>query len=321
MFTPRLLLPFLALILASAACSFLTGPEPTPQPAPVTEVFVLPTAIPPTDVPAIPAALTLEQLKNAEVKITGVSGTEPTRTVKLTDGAFESNSDRASTDYVRVNMGQQVAYGDLNGDGAQDAAIILGEGYGGTGDFVSVAAILNQNGQPVFAASAGVDDRPMVNSLSIQNGEILLDAVIHGPNDPGCCPAQPVTETFRLWDNKLVQTQRTSKTPGGAERIIKIDSPAAGSEVSGPFTINGSVTIAPFENNLVYTVFLEGTPDPVAQAGFMVDATEMGGPGTFSLPLDLTAAGIKGNLRIEISDVSAADGAYLAVATLFMTVK
>lgn len=321
MLTLRLLLPFLALLLALTSCAAPSaGTQSPPQPAPVTETSVPATAALATDLP-VTSALSIEQLKNAEVKITGVLGTEPTRTIRLTDGAFEASSDPASADYVRVNMGQQVAYGDLNGDGTQDAAIIIGEGYGGTGNFVSVVAMLNQGGQPVFAASIGVDDRPKVNSLAIQNGEILLDAVTHGPNDPLCCPAQPVTQSFRLWDERLVLTRHTSKTPSGAERIITIDSPASGTEISGPFAVNGSVTIAPFENNLVYTAFLEGTPDPIAQTGLMVNATEMGGPGTFSLPLDFTTAGIKGNVRIEISDVSAADGANLAVATLFITIK
>ena len=314
MSTPRLFLVFLALILASCSAPFV-GTNPAPQPAPVTETPV-PTAQPPTALPA----LTLEQLKNAEVKITGTTGAQM-RTVKLTDGEFISGNDPASTDYVSVHIGQQVAYGDLNGDGLQDAAIIIGENYGGTGDFVSVVAMFNQGGQPVFTASAGVDDRPIVNTLAIENGEILLDAIVHGPNDPGCCPAQPVTESFRLWGGRLVLTHLTSKTPSGVERIIKIEAPASDSEVSGPFTIQGMVTVAPFENNLVYTVFVEGAPDPVMQSAVMVNAAEMGGPGDFQLPLDFTQAGIKGNVRIEISDLSAADGAYLAVATLFLTVK
>ncbi len=315
MLTRRLLLPFLALILASAACSSLAGTQPTPQPD-----SVISSPVPATDTPVIPA-LTFEQLRNAEVKITGVLGADTTRAVKLIDGVFESNSDRTSADYVSVHIGQQVAYGDLNGDGLDDAAVIIGESYGGTGDFVSVVAMLNQAGQPVFAASAGVDDRPIINSLAIQDGEILLDAVVHGPNDPGCCAAQPVTKTFRLWGGKLTLTRHTSKIPDGTQRIITIDSPAQGSEISGPFTLNGSVTIAPFENNLAYSVFVEGAPEPVVQSAIMVNATELGGPGAFALPLDFTAAGIKGNLRIEISDISAADGAYLALTTLFVTVK
>lgn len=307
----RILISLLAFVLASTACRAVT--TPTPQPVPSEP----PTA---TDTP-IPALLTLEQLKNAEVKISGVSGTGVSQTVKLTDGIFQSGSDPASTDFASVVMGEQVAYGDLNGDGAQDAAIILAENYGGTGVFVSVAVMLNRGGQPVFAASAGIDDRPVTNSLSIQGGEILLDAIIHGPNDPGCCAAQPVTETFRLWGGNLTLTRYTSKIPNGAERVIEITSPAQGSQVSGPFTINGYVTIAPFENTLGYSVFVEGAADPALQSAIIVNAAEMGGPGDFALPLDLTNDGIKGNVRIQISDISPANGASLAVATLFITVQ
>ena len=338
--TQRLLIPFLVLILAAAACSLpvadsvpFTETPPPVQSAPDTEIPIplaatdTPILLPPTDTPLpLPAtdipALTLDQLKNAEVNITGVTGNSAATTVKLVNGKYESKSDHTAADYVNVNMGKQVAYGDLNGDGAQDAAIIIGENYGGTGDFVSVVAMLNQNGQPVFGGSYGVDDRPAINSLAIQNGEILLDATIHGPNDPGCCAAQPVTESLRLWSGKLVQTRHTSKIADGSERIIKIDSPAQDSEISGPFTINGSVTVAPFENTLGYSVFVEGKADPIMQSAVMVSATDMGGPGTFTLPLDLTTTpDAKGNLRIEISDVSAADGSYLAVATLFVTIK
>jgi hypothetical protein len=329
--TRRFLSAFLVLALASVACSVsldLTGtPAPaqpatdTPASVPTDEAAPTPepvaTDIPPTPVPA----LAIEQLRNAEVKIAGIADAESMRTIQLTDGRFESGSDPAVEGYVNVAMGAQVAFGDLNGDDIPDAAIIIGENYGGTGNFVSVVAMLNQGGQPVFAGSALIDDRPIINSVAIQNGEILVDSMIHGPNDPGCCPAQPVNQSYRLWDGRLVLSHFISETPSGVERIINIESPLDGAEVSGAFTVTGSFTISPFENNLSYSVFLEGTPDPIAQAGLMVNALEMGGPGTFELPLDFSAAGTTGNIRIEISDLSAADGSYLALDTLFITVK
>ncbi len=313
--TRRFICALMVLVLASTACSLNLSDTPAPATQAPGSTDVAST--PQTSVPE----LTLEQLKNAEVEIVGVSGTAAIRKIKLTDGKFQSGSDPTAADYVNVSMGQQVAFGDLNGDGVDDAAIIIGENYGGTGDFVSVAAMLNQSGQPVFAGSAGVDDRPIINSLAIQNSQIRADATIHGPNDPGCCPAQPAMETFRLWGGRLLLTNFTTKTPTGTERIIKIDSPSPGTQISGPFTVNGSVTIAPFENNLAYFVFLEGAPEPVVQSSILVNVTEPGGPGTFQLPLDFSASGIQGNIRIEISDISAANGDYLALATLFVTVK
>lgn len=336
MLTRRLFAVLLVLTLAAAACSLPTASErPTDEentsPTAVITfdqdepaLLITVTPIPPIASPlgtTIPT-ISLDQLKNAQVKITGVDGVSPERTVQLSNGQFESNSDPTSSDFVNVNMGSLVAFGDLNGDGLQDAAIIIGENYGGTGVFTSVAVMLNQMGQPIFAGSVTIDDRPAINALSIQNGEILVDATIHGPNDPGCCPAQPVTKTLRLWSGKLVQTRHTSKLPDGVtERIIKIDAPADGSELSGPFTLSGSVTVSPFENTLGYKVFLEGATEPVVQSALMVNAAEMGGPGTFSVPLDLTQAGVHGKVRIEITDVSAADGSSLAVASVFVTIK
>src|ERR1700754_3864228 len=112
------------LLLTLAACNLPTSSSiPTESSEPVEDSTPIIVETEPTDEPLIvtetpvPAAsaLTLEQLKNAEIKITGVMGDGPTRTVRLIDGKFESNADPPSTDYVNANMGSQVAFGDLNG--------------------------------------------------------------------------------------------------------------------------------------------------------------------------------------------------------------
>jgi hypothetical protein len=43
-------------------------------------------------------------------------------------------------------------------------------------------------------------------------------------------------------------------TPDDRPRRIAIDSPASGTELFNSVRIKGSVTIAPFENNLVYII-------------------------------------------------------------------
>ncbi len=202
---------------------------------------------------------------------------------------------------MSINLASQMAFGDLNGDGAGDAAVLLAENYGGSGVFVSLIAMLNQNGQPVQAASEMIDDRPQINSLSIQNGQIFLDATVHGPNDPGCCAAQSTQRTYQLVAGKLVFTSFITKTPDGGERLITIDSPTNGSTVSLPLSITGHVTIAPFENNLVYSAF-DANNNQIATGSFLVKADQPGGPGTFSLPLDLSGKSFSGALRIQIED-------------------
>ena len=300
------------LMLQPTLTSTLIPPTVTPQ-APATETQIPPTATP------VPPVLTVDQLRNATLTVMGSD--QMLRTITLQDGKYQEGTDPAQTGYVSISLGEKIAFGDLNADGVDDAAIIMAENYGGSGVFVSVVTVLNQGGLPNPVATALIEDRPMINDLSIKNGEIFVDATIHGTNDAMCCPSLPSTRNYRLIENELVLSRFTTRTPDGAERVITITSPANGAEINGAFVIKGSVTISPFENNLVYTVFLPDTKDPVAQAGFTINADGLGGPGTFELPLDFTAAGFKGPARIEISDVSPADGSYLAVNTLFLILK
>jgi hypothetical protein len=344
----RLMTSLLLLVLASLACSLDYNPPPlslTPVPGDLTSTPILvpptltstpiplsPTPVGQTATPMLPptetlipptatsaqTGLTANQLRNATLTFTGSD--EKSRTVTLQNGKYQ-NGAPGDTDYVVVMLGEKMAFGDLNADGTADAAITLAENYGGSGVFVSVVAVLNQAGQPNAVATALVDDRAMINDLAIKDGDIYLDATIHDINDAMCCPSLATKRNYRLINNELVLSRFSSKVPTGTERVITIDSPANGSEITGPFVVKGGVTVSPFENTLSYSVFIPGTKDPVAQAGFTISGDGLGGPGTFELPLDFTAAGFKGPIRIVIADISPADGSYLAVNTLFITLK
>jgi hypothetical protein len=297
------ILALFAIGLTALACSLTSSPASTPAP---TAAPVIPTSVP---------ALTADQVKNAAYQLVFQ---DAHKTIQLKDGIFQNTTDPTSPDYMDIVLAPQMAFGDLNGDGIGDAAVLLAENYGGTGVFVSVVAVLSQNGQPLQAGAQMVDDRPMVNSLTIQNGQILLDATVHGPNDPGCCAMQPVKNVYRLVNGKLVFASISMKTPDGTERAITIDSPADGSTVSLPLTITGKVTIAPFENTLLYVVF-DANNNELKKGSFQVSADQPGSAGTFSLPLDLS--GVTGPVRIQIEDASAADGSILALGSVTVIIK
>jgi Immunoglobulin-like domain of bacterial spore germination len=289
-------------------CSIFSAPTSMPIPTPPPPMNVVPTAVPP---------LTLEQLRNTQYQLVFQ---DSHAVVQLKDGLFESTTDPFSPTYQWIKLIEPVALGDLNGDGAPDAAVLLAENYGGTGVFVSVLAMLNRGGKPVQVASEMIDDRPIINSIVIQNGQILLDATIHGPNDPGCCAAWPTQRTFLYRAGKLVMNSFSSGTPDGGQRVITVDSPAGGAQVSWPVTLTGHVTIAPFENNLLYSVF-NANNDQVATGSLLVQAAQLGGPGTFSIQLDLGKAGINGRVRIQFEDSSAADASILALGSVELIVK
>lgn len=305
--------PALTLVFAIMACSPVPG---LPLLTPTGPATVEPASPP----PSIPA-LTADQVLNAEYTISTFDG--ETHVYRLTDGAYEQGNDPAA-DFVSIHLvavqpDQRVIFGDLNGDGAQDAAVILAENYGGTGVFVSVAAVINENGQPRHAASYAIDDRPAVNAFSILDGDIFLDAVVHGPNDPGCCPDLAVTRTFRLAGNQLMLVGGTSKTPGGLERAITIETPLDGAEVSGAVQLTGGITISPFENTLSYSFYgLDG--NELARGPFLVETPVLGGPSTFDTLLDLTGLP-PGPLILIVADFSAADGSVLALDSVELVVR
>jgi len=145
--------------------------------------------------------LTLEALKNAEYQ--GIYN-EP---VQLTDGKYEGEPfvpGGASRPTVTLHP-EVYAFGDLNGDGVDDAAVILIENSGGSGNFRYLAAVINEGGAPVNVATQFVGDREQMQALTIESGEITLNMVAHGPDDPMCCPTQEATKVYKLQDDQLVE--------------------------------------------------------------------------------------------------------------------
>ncbi len=146
-----------------------------------------------------PVPLTLEQLKNAEYQ----SEFPASGKAQLTDGTFFEPFEPGSASGVRLVLSEHVAFGDLNGDDIADAAVILIADPGGSGTFRHVAAVANEGGQPRHVASVLLGDRVKVESLAIQDGEIVVQMVGHGPDDPLCCPTQKVRRAFQLVGSTL----------------------------------------------------------------------------------------------------------------------
>jgi hypothetical protein len=304
---------FIALIVVlSLTVAGCTAQTPTPPPA--TE-----TALPQPTVPPV-TDLTLDQVKNAEYTF-DLGESMPTFT--LVDGAYQSGTDTSQPGYFQATMSDKVAFGDLNGDGLGDAAVSIGISMGGTGVFEYVVAMLNQDGQPVQAGYYYVDDRARIDAMAIRDLRIVVDAMVHGPNDPMCCPTLAVQASLQLpLDNGplLWLAHQTSEIVPGAFREITITSPEPGSEVDTSCTIAGDVTIAPFENTLVYHVY-DVHKGELAVGPLMVDAPDMGAPGTFELNLDLSSVDYSGPIFVTISELSMADGAILALDSITLILK
>ncbi len=100
--------------------------------------------------------------------------------------------------YVRYERG---VFGDLNKDGVKDAVVVLGVNYGGTGQYVHLAAMLfRADGTYWHGGDYAFEDRDVVQHLSIRNGVIAVESIVHGDDDPLCCPSVHTTKKLTLSD-------------------------------------------------------------------------------------------------------------------------
>jgi len=129
-----------------------------------------------------------------------LDGIQTGETVQLTDGQY-TNTD----EYLHMELLNLRAYGDLDGDGVDDAAVLLATNTGGSGVFVDLAVVLDRGGKPQDTARYFLGDRIKPERMAINGGLIELALVVHGPDDPLCCPTESVVWRFRLVGSELVK--------------------------------------------------------------------------------------------------------------------
>ena len=292
------------LIIILAACARSTPALQVPTAPPLPQATPTAAAQPVTEEAVMNGTYTIQDGK---------------QTVQLTDGKFETGQ---GADYVMVTVVPPVAFGDLNGDGVTDAVAVLAENYGGSGTFLTLVPVLAtpEGASPQKGVSLG--DRVQVQSVAISGGIVNVSLLVQGPNDPMCCPSQAQTRTYEYMQGTgMVLMSVSSQTANGLTRTITIDTPASDSDVSSPMPLSGSVTVAPFENNLVVKLY-DASGTQISASPLPVTAAEMGGPGTFSTSVDLAAASaLAGVVRVEVVDTSAADGSILALAAVYVNYK
>ncbi len=198
----------LVVALVSLACTAPPTPTPSPTPPPPTavptKILPTPTLIPtPTVVP-----LSLNALKNAEYPSSYPAG----KKAKLTNGVYEEKIPN-STAKISIKMFDLFATGDLNGDGAQDAAVILVSTTGGSGNFYDLYAVLNQIGNAKPIAWTLLGDRVKINTIAVQGSEIVVDLLTQGPKDAMANPTLAVTRKYKLQGDQLVSTTPVTPTP------------------------------------------------------------------------------------------------------------
>ncbi len=96
--------------------------------------------------------------------------------------------------------------GDLDGDGTDEAVVLLWESSGGSGTFDYLAVVGRRAEEAVNLGTAELGDRVQVRAGRVVDGAVELDVVQAGPDDAACCPSQTATRTFALGPDGLAET-------------------------------------------------------------------------------------------------------------------
>lgn len=151
--------------------------------------------------------VTLEDLRNAEYKLEYAPGGR----ARLVNGQFRAPAAPDAATETVIVLSDVIVFGDINGDGSRDAAAVLISDPGGSGTFYDLAVVVDQDEAPVNIATTFLGDRLIINELSLEGDEIVVDMVTSGPNDPLCCPSQQVIKRYKL-EPSLVEQEAAPGT-------------------------------------------------------------------------------------------------------------
>lgn len=144
--------------------------------------------------------ITLDVLNNLTYQIDG-------EYITLQNGKREFNpgSDRGIHDKAIFVHFVDHAFGDIDGDGSSDAIAVLQVSDGGSGIYYYLSTVYNDHGSPKVIGPAFVlGDRLEFRSVSIRDGKVAAQLMMHKPEDTLCCPSLFRTLEFVIKDKALL---------------------------------------------------------------------------------------------------------------------
>jgi len=160
-------------------------------------------AIPGRD--AAKADVSISGLRNA----TYVSEWAKEGVAALVDGLYSEEIVPGSASKLVVSLLPNMAFGTAPG-GETFAAVILATNSGGSGTFVELAIVILRDGKLTHIVSEALGDRVRIDSLGVDDQQIIVAMTKHGPDDAMCCPSQDVVARYRLDGDELVSLGEAS---------------------------------------------------------------------------------------------------------------
>jgi hypothetical protein len=149
--------------------------------------------------------------KNFTYRAHCISDTAQDVTVK--DGEFsEEKQEDGYVDrfYFKVF---DINYGDLNGDGRDEAIVLTVCNTGGTGNFSEGFIFGMKAAKPTLLARIPGGDRAYggLRKTRVENGLLVVESNDPGPEGGSCCPQIIVTTKYKLTGNRIVQSGKETR--------------------------------------------------------------------------------------------------------------
>ncbi len=225
--------------------------------------------------------------------------------VTLTDGRSAMPVAPGSASMAVTTLLQQ-SYGQLDGAGATDAAVILAHNSGGSGTFYYLAVVGTNDPAPALR----LGDRLIVQRLSAANGQVVVTYLDRAFDTPFAAPpTMPVTRIFAAERGGLVEIGAGACEARNLDQLgsfVFVTAPAPGAQLFSGFTVEGCSRT--FESTVNWSLHDRAGAE-------LVSGHTMGGgfdgPARFSFTVeyDNLAGGPQvGSLRVFEVDVSEGEG-------------
>jgi hypothetical protein len=133
--------------------------------------------------------------------------------VALVDGRCESPAAPGSGMKIRTVVWRQPVHGDLDGDGDEDAALVLIHDLGGSGTFYYAGAAINASGRYQGTNTVFLGDRITPTDIAISNRAVGVKYTDRHPDEP--FSTTPTVDRTMAW---VVQNGQLLKTPLSDDR-------------------------------------------------------------------------------------------------------
>ncbi len=146
---------------------------------------------------------------NASYQVEGV-------TITLSNGRSESPIEEGSATVVATEIFGEPVYGDIDGDGDEDAGVLISQEPGGTGTFYYVAAAINENGTYSGTNALLLGDRVAPQNVQISGGGVVANYADRAADEPmSATPTVGKTIYTKFNKGKITEIQRPSGSQGG----------------------------------------------------------------------------------------------------------